>query len=330
MMLKAAILTLLNLECHCVLKLYDCFTKLREGFMARDKQSTNPLLVLGIGVVAIIIIVAGVYFFLSYRATSNAKQQVNDMVEKLAMFGQVDYESVSASPFNDVTQINDINIRPHDQNANPIKIKEVKYRVKKDSLGDITNLNIDVTSLSTNLQNSRMGPMEVAMLKKMGLLNLNSDINVIYSYKPEESRMMLKLNQKFIGLGNLGFGLILGQFKPDINDPMAAMGVTINHIRIRYTDHGLIRDLVKILAETQGLTNDQMLDKMHQMAKSQMAKQNNPQFNLLVDKIILFLRDPKNITFDANPEPPVALGELQMLQPDEIGKRLNLIVAVNQ
>ncbi|MCW5588823.1 MAG: hypothetical protein KIT27_04080 [Legionellales bacterium] len=303
--------------------------------MSKRIDFSSPLALLGIFILGLLLILGLGYGYLYYRLTSQARQDINNIIKQTRAGLQIDYGSLRGNVFTNDIILKNIEIKPLATTANPVSIQEIRYNLQKNEDDQLIGLTLHVKEMQTQLTEQSVNPLMKAMMQEMNVDKLKANINLLYRYLPIEKKILIKLSQEMTGIGTFNLGAILVRVENTKTNSKAILNSAVMHIRLQYIDHGFVKKLVDKLTAMSGGDRQAFFNKLDQTFQEKSIKERPLQAPIVQktwQQILVFLKNPQKITFDLKPDEPVAMFELFFISkaPQDILKRLNLQVIVNQ
>jgi hypothetical protein len=297
------------------------------------KKQASLIKVLLIGLAAMLLMLAAFYAYKSFSLRSDAKDMLDKGIAQTMMFANITYEGISANAFSEFITIKNIKVEPNIPVVNPISIEKVRYQTVKDKLNPelYTDIVLQVTGLKTQISTIALDPQAAAIINQFPALeNLHTHFSLEFHYQPELRKLLTKVEQELVGLGEIGVGIIMGNLSPHAVDPMSGMDAEIHHVLLRYDDQSFISQLIEIFAKQNQMTRAEVIGLIEAQFAELLTEEQDPKIVQLAQQLLIFIKQPKSIVIEANPELPVTVGSLQTMPLEMAIERLDVKVAVNQ
>lgn len=268
----------------------------------------------------------GSYFYLDHQADLKASETMTSLVDDARSQGvALSYQTVDASPITQSVEITDLAITGHEQEPDihlgTVVLKGLTWQ-------DLNNKTNDLpTEMSINIKQGEF-------IIKKSIINDDSDLQtlvdifgdtlsfssyVAYKFDFKNNILHITLNHSVdegfvfdadITLGDIAW---LSDLKTDqtqqANDLMyKAMESTLNNLSLSYKNLGFIEKVRAVAIEKTGKTNEQLAEQsITQLEQLKVISSNNwgPLFTPLIDEMIKFTREPKQLKLDINPQTPL-------------------------
>ncbi|MDO7597012.1 MAG: hypothetical protein MUR51_04925 [Pseudomonadota bacterium] len=286
---------------------------------------------------------AGSYFYLDSEADSRATATMISLVDEAQSQGMaLSYSSVDASPLTQTVEITDFSITGNEQEANIHLGNIVMTGFSWQDLNN--NQNKLPQEMSINIKHGELHLKRTMLETSTSLQSLVSifgdtipfSTKVTYKLDPTHKLLKLSLTQTveenffFDSEATLGHMDWLTKVERQQTQIPAqamseAMNSTLNSLSITYKNTGLIEKIRADISRQTGKTNEQLTqESIEQLQQLQMtaAQHWGPVLTPLIDEMIKFSSDPKQLKLDVAPVQPLT-GQYFMMA--FIGGEANLI-----
>lgn len=276
---------------------------------------------------------AGSYLYLDHQADSRATETMISLVDEAKTQGvALSYSAVDASPITQTVEISNFTITGNDQEADihlgNIIIKGFSWQDLNNNQHELpTEMSIDIQNGELHLKQSMFGPSP----DLQSPIRIFGDIipfstNITYKFDPTQKQLKLSLTQtvedNFIFdsvmiLGNMAWlsSIDTQQTQMPVQVMSEAMKATLNRLSITYENRGLIEKIRADLSQQTGKTNEQLTaESIAQMKQLQItsAQHWGPVFTPLIDEMIKFSSEPKQLKLDIAPVQPLTGQDFMM------------------
>ncbi len=303
------------------------------------KGSTSLLVIAGIVTTAL----AGSYFYLDRQADSRATATMISLVDEAQSQGMaLSYSSVDASPLTQTVEITDFWIIGNDLEADihlgNIVMKGFSWQDLNDNQNKLPQeMSINIKHGELHLKRA-MVETSTSLQSLVRILGDTIPFSTKVSYKLDPTQKLLKLSltqtvednfffDSKATLGNMGWLTTVERQQTQIpaQAMSEALNSTLNSLSITYKNTGLIEKIRADISTQTGKTNDQLtLDSIAQLQQLQMtaAQHWGPVLAPLIDEMMKFSSDPKQLKLDIAPVQPLTGQDFMMAF---IGGEANLI-----
>jgi hypothetical protein len=293
------------------------------------KGSISLLVITGIVTTAL----AGSYFYLDREADSRATATMISLVDEARSQGmELSYSSVDASPLTQTVEITDFSIIGNEQEADIHLGNIVMKGFSWQDLND--NQNKLPQEMSINIKNGELHikrSMVETSTSLQPLVRIFGDtipFSTEVTYKFDTTQKLLKLSltqtveENFFfdsqaTLGNMDWLTTVEKQQTQIpaQAMSEAMNSTLNSLSITYKNTGLIEKIRANISTQTGKTNEQLTqESIAQLQQLQVtaAQHWGPVFTPLIDEMIKFSSDPKQLKLDVAPVQPLTGQDFMM------------------
>jgi hypothetical protein len=293
------------------------------------KGSISLLVITGIVTTAL----AGSYFYLDREADSRATATMISLVDEARSQGmELSYLSVDASPLTQTVEITDFSIIGNEQEADIHLGNIVMKGFSWQDLND--NQNKLPQEMSINIKNGELHikrSMVETSTSLQPLVRIFGDtipFSTEVTYKFDTTQKLLKLSltqtveENFFfdsqaTLGNMDWLTTVEKQQTQIpaQAMSEAMNSTLNSLSITYKNTGLIEKIRANISTQTGKTNEQLTqESIAQLQQLQVtaAQHWGPVFTPLIDEMIKFSSDPKQLKLDVAPVQPLTGQDFMM------------------
>ncbi len=273
--------------------------------------------------------------FMYYKA----KQKIDDLIQPMKSFLNVDYNGISTSllgsvavkglrltSFNgdEVLTFGKVTLSSFDKGENetiPVNLSITLDDVRFDArhLSEITN--DKVPTMVKELGYAKLYAFS-NNLEKLGYDNISADINFDFSYKQDVGGVKLHLREKIKQLGEIDILLDIIGFVPG----MRAMGadLKINKFSIMFDDDSYTNRLLKRFADNDskavGEYRIELVDQLkHYLAMNKIILEDSD-----IKALKKFINKPDKLIIIINPYEPVSVNSLKFYKREDVPKILNL------
>jgi hypothetical protein len=293
------------------------------------KGSISLLVITGIVTTAL----AGSYFYLDREADSRATATMISLVDEARSQGmELSYSSVDASPLTQTLQITDFSIIGNEQEADihlgNIVMKGFSWQDLNDNQNKLPQeMSINVKHGELHLKRT----MVETSTSLQSLVRIFGDTipfstEVTYKFEPTQKLLKLSLTQTVeenfffdsqATLGNMDWLTTVEKQQTQIpaQAMSEAMNSTLNSLSITYKNTGLIEKIRANISTQTGKTNEQLTqESIAQLQQLQVtaAQHWGPVFTPLIDEMIKFSSDPKQLKLDVAPVQPLTGQDFMM------------------
>jgi len=273
------------------------------------------------------IALAGFYFYIDHQADVHASETMTSFVEEARSQGVVlSYSAVDASPIKQSVEITNFAITGSEQEPD-IQLGHVVMTgfswqdLNKQHNKLPAEMNIAITKGELRLKSTMLetSPDLQTVVRILGK-TIPFSTQIAYKLNPEQKQLNLSMTQAVaenfsfnsqVQLGEMGWLTAIDSEQTQLpaQAMSEAMNSTLNALSITYKNTGLIEKIRADLSAQTGKTTEQLTDvSIAQMKQLQTISTEHwgPLFTPLIDEMIKFTSDPKQLTLDINPLQPLS------------------------
>lgn len=261
-----------------------------------------------------------------------AAKEIDQAIEEVSPFVNVEYKNVTTSFLKKGTQVNDVVITPVDSGESINVDKIIVYGF--DTKDDIpTELNMAIKGMS--LPTANLGE-NAAMFSELGY---DKDISVDFAtdYAYEEGNQTLRLKQFKVGADDVGaveMSVHLANVSLDpaaiASMPISLFGAEFHGATLSYNDDSLMTRILDTTAAAEGVSVKDVQKEMAEglFSDPEVSEALTPEQRKEIEK---FINNPKAFTISMSPSEPVAFSSLMTTGGDSsaIAQLLNVSFKAN-
>lgn len=274
----------------------------------------NLLIVLTI----VLALLAGAYFVIGFMADKMAEQKVAEFFAGMEDVARAEYGEVHVDMFSMDATINDLEVVVTDGKRFTVDEFVLSRYEEKD--GQPVDLAATFKGVHIPVDEQGMGEAAVD-LNKMGYQELVLDYAMDYRYEETEKVFNLEeltINVRDAGEITLGLNLENVNLKALMEGGPDALLVAISDARLRYRDRSFLQRLLKLVAEQENQSVEEILATIDEGLDAEMAKvkERKDEFTLkTLQEIKRFVHGRTELSISC--DPPEAVGLMYLLAMED-------------
>jgi hypothetical protein len=294
-------------------------------------SNKKPLVV----VLAIVVLVAlglgGAQLYVQNRVETEVAEFTARWEEQLPPGSEIRYGDVSAGFLASTITVSDVRVEP--QGEAPLSIEEVHVAELDKDNQPPHYMNVAFRGLEQQLAD--MPAEQAQALRQMGYERLRGDMQLGYRYDESARQLVVdKASATFDDVASIDASLTLSELDLEQleQNPQQPPTFKLASLGLRYQDRSLINRAIKLAAEEEGVSEQEVREQMIQEIETQSQALQGPFYRELAEALKQMVREPGTLVVKADPETPVATFEVMataMMQPMRLPELLNLSVSSN-
>ena len=259
----------------------------------------------------------------------SARQDVDRVLNRYRGYTEVAYQKAGVDLIGWNTHLRDVTISPVGAPAETVVEDVIIYKFDHESKLP-AYVRVDFKGIHVAVTEENFGS-QARELERLGYEQIKADIQVDYRYDLEEH--VFTLNALRVGaddMGHVEMSFQVGNIDLDPNNIFfllfAYPNILIHRAELRYDDDSLIPRLIRLAAEQQDTTEAEVVAELLAEIDAEIERAESAFSKDALKAVRRFIAKPNKIKIVINPKEPVAVGELEKLDPREVPEALNIKV----